>query len=226
MASAAAPAIAPAPAPTKSAAATKPAPARAGPAPVPATAAATASAVTVKIPKQALAAALAPAPAPKPVLTAAQVAELVRAAPNRDAAVAAALEALSGRFPRVMLFIVKPDAVQGFDGRGISVEQVKGIRIPLEIPSMFKDVRDTKNPFLGKPGKSAAHNVFTAALSGVLGEAFIMPVIARSKVSLMVYVDALGKPLELAHQEIGDWCEVARALGEVVDRLLAASGAH
>jgi len=196
-------------------------PLRAGPGALLANAVANASAVTVKIPKQALAAAA----APKPVLTAAQVAERVRAAPDRDAAVAAALEALSGRFPRVMLFLVKPDAVQGFDGRGISVEQIKGIRIPLEIPSMFKDVRDSKNPYLGRPGKSAAHTVFTAALSGALGEAFIMPVIARGKVSLMVYADACGKPtLDLAHHEIGDWCEVARALGEVVDRLLAAAG--
>jgi hypothetical protein len=193
--------------------------ATAGPAPAPAPAA-VAAAVAAR--------AAAPGPARARVPSAAEAAVLVRDAPDRDAAVAAAMTAMQVRFARVMLFLVKPDAVQGFDGRGISVEQIKGIRIPIEIPSMFKDVRDKKSAFLGQPAKNAAHTVFRAALGiADTGEVLLMPVLAKGKVSLLLYADGNGKAsLGLSVAEIGEWSEVARALGDVVDRLLATSAAR
>jgi hypothetical protein len=55
----------------------------------------------------------------------------------------------------------------------------------------------------------------------------LMPVLAKGKVSLLLYADGNGKAsLGLSVAEIGEWSEVARALGDVVDRLLATSAAR
>ena len=151
-----------------------------------------------------------------------EAAGIIRAAQSRDDAVAAALDAMGARFRRALLFIAKPEVVQGYDARGMSRERVRGIRVPLKIPSMFKEVRDSGNPFMDVPGKGSAHTVFKAAMGGDTGEVLLLPIQARGKVSLMLYADAGGKgSLNLSASDIGAWSEVARALGELVESLLA-----
>lgn len=99
---------------------------------------------------------------------------------------------------RAVLFMVKKDEVRGLgqfgiELKGVSADQVvRNIRIPLDKPSLFSSVIETRRTYVGPFEPNEANNYLAKELGGVEPDSVMaIPLIVDGKVALIVYGDNL-----------------------------------
>jgi hypothetical protein len=111
---------------------------------------------------------------------------------DRDAIAEIILDFGQRILPRVALFFIKAGLVFGWDGRGerLSREQVSGIMIPLDRPSLFRTVVETAAVSLGPVPDSPFNRRFLAAIGNPRSAvAVLIPVSLAERVVTILYGD-------------------------------------
>jgi hypothetical protein len=128
------------------------------------------------------------APAPDP----AQAPALLEAALTRDEVVEAAVAMWRRTFRRVILFIVREPWVVGWTGAGEGMDRALAatLRIPLDVPSVFRTVTRDRAPFIGRLGPEDENRRFLEAIGKrPQTNAAIVPVVVRGRVVNLVFAD-------------------------------------
>jgi hypothetical protein len=99
---------------------------------------------------------------------------------------------------RAVLFMVKKDEVRGLGQFGIELtgrsadQVVRNIRIPLNQPSLFLSVIESRRSYLGPLESNPSHTYLVNELGGTMPDAVIaIPLVVDGKVALVVYGDNL-----------------------------------
>ncbi len=105
---------------------------------------------------------------------------------------------------RAILFMVKKDEVRGLGQFGIELkgrsadQVVRNIKIPLNKPSLFLSVVETRRSYLGRLEPSECNTYLASELGGTMPETVLaIPLVVDGKVALVVYGDNLpdGRPI-------------------------------
>jgi hypothetical protein len=99
---------------------------------------------------------------------------------------------------RAVLFMVKKDEVRGLGQFGIELkgkspdQVVRNIKLPLNQPSVFLSVIESRRSYLGALESNPSHTYLVNELGGSMPEAVIaIPLVVDGKVALVVYGDNL-----------------------------------
>jgi hypothetical protein len=99
---------------------------------------------------------------------------------------------------RAVLFMVKKDEVRGLGQFGIELkgksadQVVRNIRIPLNQPSLFLSVIESRRSYLGALESNPSHTYLVNEFGGAMPDAVIaIPLVVDGKVALVVYGDNL-----------------------------------
>jgi len=134
-----------------------------------------------------------PVPPVPEVRDPAAAAERIEAATTRDEVVAASLALGRCYFRRVVFFIVREPWVMGWDGAGEGMDRAKasGLRVPLDLPSVFQGVTRNRTMFVGRPGPEEANADFLAAIGKKPGTtAALFPIAMRGRVVNLLWGDS------------------------------------
>jgi type II secretion system (T2SS) protein E len=123
---------------------------------------------------------------------------------TRDEVVEALLSLCLGYFKRVAFFIVREPWVLGWAGVGEGMERgfAATLRIPLDRPSVFRDVVRDKSVFIGRLGLEEENRSFLKDIGKRLGTSAVFPVIVKGRVVNLVYGD--GGPGGNVRADIGE----------------------
>jgi hypothetical protein len=123
---------------------------------------------------------------------------------TRDEVVEALLSVSLNYFKRVAFFIVREPWVVGWAGVGEGMERgfAATLRIPLDRPSVFRDVVRNKSVFIGRLGAEEENRRFLKDVGKRLGTAAVFPILVRGRVVNLVYGD--GGPGGNVRGEIGE----------------------
>ena len=125
-------------------------------------------------------------------LTLEQATRALQNVENRDQIARVTLGLASATFKRTALFVVRPDMVMGWDGYGggITRDDVERLMIPLNAPSVFKLVCESKAHFIGAIPKTPVNNRFLKTLGGAPPRsAFVIPIVFKGRVVNILYGD-------------------------------------
>jgi hypothetical protein len=117
----------------------------------------------------------------------------IDAAATRDEVVAAALALARCYFRRVVFFIVREPWVLGWDGAGEGMDRTRaaGLRVPLDLPSVFQGVTRNRTMFVGRPGPEEANRAFLEAIGKKAGTtAALFPIAVKGRVVNLVWGDS------------------------------------
>jgi hypothetical protein len=100
---------------------------------------------------------------------------------------------------RAILFMVKKDEVRGLGQFGIELASgaspdkvVRNIRIPLNTPSLFRNVIESRRTYLGPMESNDQNNYFVNEVGGSKPDVVLaLPLVVDNKVALIVYGDNL-----------------------------------
>jgi len=99
---------------------------------------------------------------------------------------------------RAVLFMVKKDEVRGLGQFGIELkgksadQVVRNIKLPLNQPSVFLSVIESRRSYLGALESNPSHTYLMNELGGTMPEAVLaIPLVVDGKVALVVYGDNL-----------------------------------
>ncbi len=99
---------------------------------------------------------------------------------------------------RAVLFMVKKDEVRGLGQFGIELEGqsadqvVRNIKIPMDQPSLFLSVIESRRSFLGPPEQNESNKYLLNELGGMQPDSVMaIPLVVDGKVALIVYGDNL-----------------------------------
>ncbi len=99
---------------------------------------------------------------------------------------------------RAVLFMVKKDEVRGLGQFGIELkgksadQVVRNIKLPLNQPSLFLSVIESRRSYLGALESNPSHTYLVNELGGTMPEAVLaIPLVVDGKVALVVYGDNL-----------------------------------
>ena len=101
-------------------------------------------------------------------------------------------------------------------GGGLGNAAVKNLRIPRRAASLFRDVVERCEEYVGPHGSSAADITFRATIGGRGGDVLLVPIVLSGKTAAVLCVD------DIQHGERGrERAEViAHAAGEAFDRII------
>jgi hypothetical protein len=125
-------------------------------------------------------------------LTLDQATKALKHVEDRDQIARIVLGFAMSTFKRTALFLVRPDMVMGWDGTGqnLSREVVERLMIPLNVPSVFKLVYESRAHFIGAIPKSPVNSRFIKTLGGDQPRsAFVIPIVFKGKVVNILYGD-------------------------------------
>ena len=123
----------------------------------------------------------------------------LRSAHDRDEIARAVLDYFSQLARRVIFFAVKKSLLAGHDGRGqIDAGQVRQIQIPLDAPSLFRDVVASRLPYRGPLPETVGNMGFAHAIGGVDTDVLLMPIAIRDRIIALLYADHTQQPLPSA----------------------------
>ena len=132
------------------------------------------------------------APAKVPEIDPAQAPALLEKAVTRDEVVDAAVALWRRTFRRVILFIVREPWVVGWTGAGEGMDRALAstLRIPLDVPSVFRTVTRDRTPFIGRLGPEDENRRFLDAIGKrPQTNAAIVPVVVRGRVVNLIFAD-------------------------------------
>lgn len=141
----------------------------------------------------------------------------VLASRDRDSAAGAALKALSRRFPRSAIFVVKPEGVWGWGaaGEGVDVAALRKVEIPWTEPSVFLNMRLSRSFYVGPLPPLPKHEPIVRAFGERASECVVQPVMMREKPVAFLYaefpLEAGATPMDLAYMR-----ELAGAVGSAL----------
>lgn len=143
------------------------------------------------------------------------------AATSRDEVVEALLAVCMSYFRRVAFFIVREPWVLGWAGLGEGMERgfVASLRIPLDRPSVFREVTRDKSVFIGRFGQEEEDRRFLKAISKRPGTtAAVFPIVLRGRVVNLVYGD--GGPAGNVRGELGELLALVQKVPRAYLRLI------
>jgi hypothetical protein len=135
---------------------------------------------------------------------------------------------MAGPFAAALILIVKGDMALGYRGFGgtFDNETVESVVVPLTVPSVFKTVHDTKQPFSGPP-PADAHAVqgrfFKLFPGPVPADITVFPVTVKGRMVCLLYGHAgADRPLAsgAVRRELG---QIAQATEQAFWRLIRAA---
>jgi hypothetical protein len=119
------------------------------------------------------------------------------------------------------LFVVHGDIAEGRDayGPGASRDQVTGIGVPLDLPSLLATARNSKGPVVQAPSREGLDTVMLGDLHrGARAAVAVIPVIVRTRAVAMLYGDA-GDSAVL-RESIADVVTFATFAGQAFEKLI------
>lgn len=164
-----------------------------------------------------------PPPAPPPKLSFSEACERIDAAHHRDEIAATILDYADGRFPALVLFLVRDGNALGwraFTAQPLA-QPISALALPIGGTSALQCANDDLRPFRGRP-PAAAHPTETA-LWEFLGvtpaaEVAVAPVAVRQRAVNLIYAHPRGDRFEGA--VIDELCELAIRASEAYQRLI------
>jgi hypothetical protein len=168
--------------------------------------------------------AAAPAAAQSPEAAAAAI----ESARTRDDVVAAVLALGRCYFRRVIFFIVREPWVLGWDGAGEGMDHSRaaGLRVPLDLPSVFQGVTRDRTMFVGRPGPEEANRAFLEAIGKKPGTtAALFPIAVRGRVVNLMWGDSgsAGAARGDLGQLLADMQKIPRAYLRIIRARIAES---
>ncbi len=139
---------------------------------------------------------------------------------TRDEVVEALLALCLNYFKRVAFFIVREPWVVGWAGIGEGMERgfAASLRIPLDRPSVFRDVVRDKSVFIGRLGPEEENRRFLKEIGKRLGTAALFPVLVRGRVVNLVYGD--GGPGGNVRGDLGELLALAQKVPRAYLRII------
>lgn len=135
-----------------------------------------------------------PAPPPPPLIRdPAEAAAAIDAATTRDEVVTAVLALVRCYYRRVVFFIVREPWLIGWDGAGEGMDRARAgaLRIPLDLPSVFKVVTRDRTVFVGRLGPGETDTQFLEAIGKKRGTtAAVLPVAVKGRVVNLIWGDS------------------------------------
>jgi hypothetical protein len=119
------------------------------------------------------------------------------------------------------LFVVHGDIAEGRDayGPGASRDQVAGIGVPLDLPSLLATSRSVRGPVVQVPAREGLDAVMMGDLHrGARAAVAVIPVIVRTRAVAMLYGDAGNAPV--THEAIVDVATFATLAGQSFEKLI------
>lgn len=119
------------------------------------------------------------------------------------------------------LFVVHGDNAEGRDayGPGASREQVAGVGVPLDLPSLLATSRNSKAPVVQVPSRDGLDAQFIGDLHrGARAAVAVVPVIVRTRAVAMLYGDAGDAPV--TRDSIADVVAFAQLAGQAFEKLI------
>lgn len=142
------------------------------------------------------------------------------AAEDRDSVVEVLLGATLATFEFTALFLLQDGVVRGWRGTNPNATQlIARVSLPLELPSVFKTVRDTGAHSLGQLQQSAGNQKFLNALQRAAPRtAFVAPIHLGERLAVLLYADngARGIP----SRRVSDILLLAHRAGRAFERLI------
>jgi hypothetical protein len=132
------------------------------------------------------------APPPPRVGDPAEAAAAIDAASTRDEVVTAVLTLARCYYRRVIFFIVREPWLIGWDGDGEGMDRARAgaLRIPLDLPSVFKGVTRDRTVFVGRPGPEETNVQFLETIGKRRGTtAAVLPVAIRGRAVNLIWGD-------------------------------------
>lgn len=103
---------------------------------------------------------------------------------------------------RVAVFAIKKNVLLGWQGKGEGFDEksIKGIMIPLNSPSLFQRVKDTKVYYFGEVPPSTVNQIFLTAIGGIRPpNVMLIPLAIKDKVFAIFYGDQGAAPIPTPH---------------------------
>lgn len=99
--------------------------------------------------------------------------------------------------PRAALFVVRRKMLVGYDGKGVPLDlrALRQLRFPVQAPSLFRDVIQSRLPYRGPMENTPVFSVLTGFLGELSGDIILFPIAVREKVVAVLYADGLTKPV-------------------------------
>ena len=119
------------------------------------------------------------------------------------------------------LFVVHGDIAEGRDayGPGASRDQVVGIGVPLDMPSLLQTARNSKQPVIDVPSREGLDSVMLGDLHrGARATVAVIPVVVRTRAVAMLYGDA--SDVGVTHEAVTDVAAFALLAGQAFEKLI------
>lgn len=119
------------------------------------------------------------------------------------------------------LFVVHGDIAEGRDayGPGASREQVAGVGVPLDLPSLLATSRNQKGPVVQAPSRDGLDAQFIGDLHrGIRAAVAVVPVVVRTRAVAMLYGDA--GDVAVTRDAISDVVSFAQLAGQAFEKLI------
>jgi hypothetical protein len=143
-------------------------------------------------------------------------------AEDRDAVAHTVLRYARSKAARAVLLSIQGDVALGWDAMGedLSTDVAKRIAFPLTVPSAFRLVRESRSHYIGPLGKEAG-NVRFLKLAGKKwpSSAVLLPVLFRSKVVYILYVDNGHK--QHVNADVGELMILSQKITRSMEQMVA-----
>lgn len=128
----------------------------------------------------------------------------LRAAADRDEIVTVLLDYASRLAARVGLFVVQKGQLACLDGRGPDhvVVAMKWFTIPVDTPSPFRDVLESRAPYIGTLGDTAESRAFRSALGSTEKDLLLLPLLVGDRAVGVLYADEIKEDLGKLSREL------------------------
>lgn len=137
---------------------------------------------------------------------------------DRDAIAEVMVTYLAQLCRRAAFFVVKKGSLYGWHacGQGIQTEQLRQAALPLDTPSTFRDVVQTRLPYRGPVADASSRDFLIDGLGWAPADMLAIPVSVRDKVVSILYGDDRVHAVPDEHL-----VQVSRAAGGALERAVA-----
>lgn len=139
----------------------------------------------------------------------------IRSAQSRDEVASMMLDYVAQLCRRSLLMVIRRGQLVGFAARGDDAPRLAQLTLPLDAPTLLRDVILSRLPYRGPLPITEENDKFADALGGVGAEVLVMPITIREKLIALLYADSPLRPLPDAELHA-----VTREVGLAFERLI------
>ncbi|MBI5535649.1 MAG: HEAT repeat domain-containing protein [Deltaproteobacteria bacterium] len=124
-------------------------------------------------------------------------------------------------FEYTALFVLHGDLAEGVDaaGPGAGPARIRGVGVPIEIPSILSTARDRRSALLTRPSEEGIDAFLRQDLQRPMtAQVLVVPVVVRNRVVALLYGD--DGDAAVAMNEVGDVLALASLVGRALEQLL------